>query len=100
MDAEEISRWVLFVTRLVRAAERLAAESKPASPVSPSFMSREDALQKQQWKKQSEKYERLFNLMDMPRSEREDWIQKYVLYNPEEAYPLPDLGGTDQPRPV
>ena len=44
MDAEEISRWALFVTRLVRAAERLAAESKPASPVSPSFMRRWETL--------------------------------------------------------
>jgi hypothetical protein len=44
MDAEEISKWVLFVTRLVRAAECLAAESKPASPVSPSFMRRWETL--------------------------------------------------------
>ena len=72
MDAEEIGRWVLFVTRLVRAAERLATESKPASPVSCS--------------KQSDEYDRLFNLMDMPQPEREYWIQKYTLYNPEEAY--------------
>ena len=36
-------------------------------------------------KTQSDEYERLFNLMDMPQSERDYWMQKYMLYNPEEV---------------
>lgn len=100
LQAEEIGRWVIFVTGLVRAAERLAARPKPVSPDSPSPMSRLCALQihmelpfarkqgnkyKLKCQKQSDEYERLFDLMEMPRLDREYWMGRYILYNPEEA---------------
>jgi hypothetical protein len=100
LNADEIGRWVMFVTRLVRAAERLAARSKPASPDSPSAMSRQRVLEiymklpfarkqgskyKLRCQKQTNEYERLFDLMDMPRLERDYWMGKYKLYNPEEV---------------
>jgi hypothetical protein len=100
LDADEIGRWVMFVTSLVRAAERLAARSKPASPDSPSVMSRQRALEihmelpfarkqgnkyKLKCRKQTDEYERLFDLMEMPRLNRDYWMGKYKLYNPEEV---------------
>lgn len=106
LDADEIGRWVTFVTSLVRAAERLAARSKPASPDSPSVMSRQRALKihmelpfarkqgnkyKIKCQKQTNEYDRLFNLMEMPRLDRDYWIGKYELYNPEEVFGKDEL---------
>ena len=78
MEVEDISMWVLFITRLVRAAERLAGQR-------PNPRVQGDKYKQLKCKKQSEEYERLFNLMDMPQSERDYWMQKYMLYNPEEV---------------
>lgn len=100
LDADEIGRWVMYVTRLVRAAERLAARSKPTPPDSPSAVSKQRVLEiymklpfarkqgskyKLRCRRQTDEYERLFDLMDMPRLERDYWTEKYRLYNPEEG---------------
>jgi hypothetical protein len=100
VDSEVIGRWVIFVTDLVRAAERLAARSKPASPNSPSKMSRQKALEihltlpfarrqgnkyKLKCEKQSQEFERLFDLLEMPRLDRDYWMSRYQLNNPEEV---------------
>lgn len=100
LEAEEVGRWLMFVTRLVRAAERMAARSKPATPEAPTVMTRQLALKshmtlsfarkqgnkyKLKCQKQTDEYERLFNLMEMPRLDRDYWMGKYKLYNPEEV---------------
>jgi hypothetical protein len=84
MDSEEISRWVLFVTRLVRAAERLARQPQIHMEL-PNPRVQGNKYKQLECKTQSDEYERLFNLMDMPQLERDYWMQKYMLYNPEEV---------------
>lgn len=99
LDFTEIAHWVHFVLSLVRAAERMAHRSKPASPNSPKSprtvskqleIHLEMPFPRQQGNKYKircprlrDEYDRLFDLLDFDRHTRHYWMERFATYNPE-----------------
>ncbi|KAJ9605733.1 hypothetical protein H2200_009582 [Cladophialophora chaetospira] len=99
LDFVEISHWIHFVLSLVKAAERKASSSEPASP--PIHYTSTDAAHRarthktlKHQSKQGDKYNRrhgkladqfvkFFNLLGFDEETRQYWTGKFREYNPE-----------------
>ena len=104
LDFDTIAHWIHFIVSLVRAAERQAHRSQPATPGSPKtpnslakqleinlrlpFPRRQGNKYKIRCARLADELDRLFGLLDFDRETRRYWHNRFVEFNPNEVVSL------------